>query len=635
MSTILIIEDNLMNLEIAYELLKNADFNVLKTECVKNGINIAKSEIPDLILMDLSLPEIDGLSATRILKQNSLTKNIPIIAFTASVMQGDKEKALSAGCSGFISKPIDVAKFASKVKSYLNISSKDISSTNLSKQFLNTNNKYLSEYSENESEIDNFKDKYGKILIIEDNSMNAEILKESLYQIGKNSIVVNNGKDALEIVKKYNFDLILLDVMMPEMSGFEVIKQLKLSPETSKIPVIFVSALAETDHIVKGLDLGSYDYITKPYNIKELKAKVLNILRIKELQNQLISEKRKFDSIFKFSTDGIVLLSSKLEIVSCNSQFIKWINISKEKIIGKKFCDLIKCENNQDCLVLKQYNKSENDYICREFALEVEKKLIFIDVKVSKINENKTKTGTNGYVLTLRDVTAFKEIEKQKETFVATLTHDLKTPIRAEIRAMELLLKGNFGSLNEEQVSIIKDTLCSSKYMFNMVDNLLCTYKNEAGNIVLQKENININELIISCGSELKHLIEDKKQQLQFNFKKEKLIAFIDLIEIKRVIINLLSNAINYSYENDDITISSDIVDNQIIISVKDNGKGLSESDLKTLFNKYNSFAKKFRQVGTGLGLYLSKQIIEAHNGKIWAESEEGKGSIFTFSLPL
>ena len=106
-------------------------------------------------------------------------------------------------------------------------------------------------------------------------------------------------------------------------------------------------------------------------------------------------------------------------------------------------------------------------------------------------------------------------------------------------------------------------------------------------------------------------------------------------MEIKRVIINLLANAINYSHENSEIIIKTNTQGANALISICDKGKGLKKEDLKNLFNKYTSYAKKFRQVGTGLGLYLSKQIVEAHQGKIWVESKEGEGSTFTFSIPV
>ncbi|MDD3014855.1 MAG: ATP-binding protein, partial [Candidatus Gastranaerophilales bacterium] len=443
--------------------------------------------------------------------------------------------------------------------------------------------------------------------------------------------VAYSGKQALEAVNKEKFDLILLDVMMPKMSGFEVIKRLKSDPKTKDIPVIFITALNETDDIIKGLNLGSYEYIIKPFNIDELKARIINILKIQDLQDQLREEKNKLDLIFRFSADGIVMLNSSFKIVSCNEQFVQWFGSCKEEILGRDFHEFFNCycrESNK-CAGLEFLGLNSFS----EISVKNENGEKIYQINYSKIFENESEA--EGYVLVLRDITEHKEIEKQKETFVATLTHDLKTPIRAEIMAMELLLKGNFGRLTEEQTDIIRDTLYSSKYMFSMVDNLLTTYRYENGNISLNLEDIDIINLIKSCYNELKYLIEDKNQIILFEFMENNIIISADIMELKRVIINLLFNAATYTQEYGKIVIKSEIKYNEVQISFIDNGKGISEQDMSMLFNKYTSHAKKFRQVGTGLGLYLSKQIVEAHGGSITIESQENKGSKFTFSLPL
>ena len=161
------------------------------------------------------------------------------------------------------------------------------------------------------------------ILAVDDNVMNAEILKETLQLIGQDVKLAFSGKQAFEMIEEETFDLILLDIMMPDISGFDIIKQLKANPKTADLPVIFISALDKTSDIVKGFNLGSYEYIVKPYKIGELKARVLSILKIKDLQDMLKSEKKILDLIFKFSADGIVLLDSNLKIISCNDIFLK------------------------------------------------------------------------------------------------------------------------------------------------------------------------------------------------------------------------------------------------------------------------------------------------------------------------
>lgn len=631
MANILIIEDNIMNMEMAGELLENAGHLTVRTEGADDGIKLAKSKRPDLILMDLSLSGMDGLTATRILKEDPLTKNIPVIAFTAMVMQSDKEKAFGAGCSGFISKPIEVSNFVNNVETFLDLKyySKNEKNSNL-------NSSILSKTSSGMIKKEPFASKYKwhKVLIIDDNPMNTEILKETLEQIGQSSVVAYSGKQALDLVEKEKFDLILLDVMMPEMSGFDVIKKLKARPSTADIPVIFVSALDQTDDIVKGFNLGSYEYITKPFKIEELKARILSILKIKDLQDQLKAEKEVLNLVFQFSADSIVILNSAFEIISCNELFSKWVDLPKEELISRDFCHILG-HNKELCPIKNNLkNMKENQNFCIQINLAVNnQKSRFIEISCSEINTSHSEV--EGYVLILRDVTEQKEIEKQKETFVATLTHDLKTPVRAQIRALEMILNEKFGQINESLKNIIEETLNSNKYMFGMVDNLLATYRYENKSVTIQKSYFDVNNLIKNCYDQIKYLATDKKQTINFDFEEETLDLYADGLEIKRVFINLLSNAINYTGENGRITVSSKLRDDSVVISFADTGKGLSQDEISTVFNKYQSYAKKFKQVGTGLGLYLSKHIIESHKGNISVKSEEGKGSTFTIKLPI
>lgn len=636
MATLLIIEDNALNAEMAGELLKKAGHDVITTEDAVEGIKLAKLKSPDLVLMDLGLPQMDGLTATRILKDDPLTRNIPVVAFTALVMKSDEQKAYGAGCSGFIPKPIDTGSFASTVEKFIASEANEqeiIKSADENNEFTEAVIVHASEETKNT----NLVNKWHKILIVDDNEMNADLLREILEQVGQSSIIAYSGTEALQVLETDKVDLILLDIMMPGMSGFEAIKHLQNNPLTADIPVIFISALSETENIVKGLDLGSYGYITKPFNIDKLKAKVLSVLRIKDLQDQIKSEKSKLDLIFKFSADGIVLLNSAFEIISCNSRFAGWFGYSEEELDGKDLCSLIYTKQRKDIDGCTDFVEAFSNYpdnrATKEILIESNGEIKLLEVSYSKINPDEA--SAEGYVLLFRDITAWKEIEKQKETFVATLTHDLKTPIRAEIRALELLLNGNFGEMKTDQAKLVEDILGSSKYMFNMVDNLLAVYRYENGSVTLQKDVFDINSLISECVNELKYIISDKNQELSLNFGDTSSFINADALEIRRVIINLLSNALNYTQENGKIDIKTETNNGKISVTFEDNGRGLSSEEIKTIFERYASNAKKFRQVGTGLGLYLCKQVVEAHGGEINVESAEGAGSSFTFSLPV
>ncbi|MDD3150324.1 MAG: response regulator [Candidatus Gastranaerophilales bacterium] len=622
MSKILVIEDNPMHLEIVTEILNKADYSLLTANDAATGINIATKNNPNLILIDINLPDQNGYLTAKFLKEQKETSGIPIIAITAFAGEEEKQKALNSGCDDFISKPININNFISIIEK----------NTKTSKNLTTLIKEPQAEHRPLKINK-NSTPKIHDVLVIDDNQMNTELLKSVLLQINQKPTVINDGFKALKLIEQKHFDLILLDIMMPEINGYEIMAKIKKIPLNQNTSVIFISALNETQHIVKGLDLGSCDYITKPFNMDELKARILSVLRIKNLQDELKENNKKLDQINQFSADGIVMLNNDFEIVSCSNKFLKWFNKTQDEVAGQNFCRIISHNkrNKDNCEFYQQIINSDKKVI-EKYNLLDETNNRHFELSCSQIT---TEQESCGFVLIIRDVTLKKTLEKQKENFIATLTHDLKTPIRAEITALELLLKGHFGTLKSEQKNIIEEILCSGKFMFNMVDAIVTKYRYENGKITLHKEIFDINELIKSSYSELKCLTNDKKQDVTFGFLDEKLLVKADIIEIKRVITNLFSNAISYTLENGRIIVKTKKQAGFAQISFIDNGRGISKEDLPMLFDKYMSYARKFRQIGTGLGLYVSKQIIEEHKGTIFVESEEDKGSTFTFTLPL
>ncbi|GBF23114.1 signal transduction histidine kinase [Candidatus Gastranaerophilus sp. (ex Termes propinquus)] len=226
------------------------------------------------------------------------------------------------------------------------------------------------------------------------------------------------------------------------------------------------------------------------------------------------------------------------------------------------------------------------------------------------------------------------EIVSQKEDFIAMLTHDLKTPIRAQIAALRLLSNGCFGKLNFEQAEIVNEIMASNKYMQNMTDNVLLKYKSERGKLQIQKETHNIKDTIESTLSKLKYLVAQKRQTIKVNYDLTSEQAYYDEIEIQRVLTNLIVNATEYSPENSAIGINVKSADAEILISVEDSGCGMNEEEFELFIKKYTSQAKTYKKIGTGLGLYICKKIVDTHGGSMSVEKLPKAGSRFTFTIP-
>ena len=228
-----------------------------------------------------------------------------------------------------------------------------------------------------------------------------------------------------------------------------------------------------------------------------------------------------------------------------------------------------------------------------------------------------------------------ENLQVQKETFVASLGHDLKNPTLAQIRALELLLKGNFGNVQPEQKEILEMILDSCKYMNAMLASLLSTYRSEKGAIVLKYENMSLMELTAECVEEMVYMAKDKNVQisLQNNYTFSNICA--DKLQIKRVIMNLLSNSIKYAFKNSCIDIKIFKEQNYTGFQLQNNSPYIPEDKQKSIFAQYVSFAGIHKELGIGLGLYASKKIIEAHNGTIYVKSYPDNKNIFGFKIPI
>lgn len=228
------------------------------------------------------------------------------------------------------------------------------------------------------------------------------------------------------------------------------------------------------------------------------------------------------------------------------------------------------------------------------------------------------------------------EIENNQQAFVATVVHDLKTPTNAQISSLNLLKNEAFGKLNSEQQEIIKLTQESCKYMSNLIGTIMEAYKNDLGDINLKKSKFDINELIRIVCKENEILSINKKQTLVYNYQNKPIFIYADKLQIKRVLQNLISNAITYGFDNSKIEIVIKISESIFELYVKNKSEEIPQNELVTVFDKFKKTKYAcINNSGTGLGLYLAKQIIERHNGKIYAKSTKDGICTFGFKIPV
>lgn len=374
---------------------------------------------------------------------------------------------------------------------------------------------------------------------------------------------------------------------------------------------------------------------------EENASKVIREFQLREkIESRLKNNEQKLKAILSSIYESIITFKANGEIEYLNSANEKLFQYLSTTLISKHVEMII------PYVITEGEKKPLTEYL-KNVDYNEENQLSQINVECVKKNgevfqgqmsiNKELVSGEILYTAILWDISKELEEARNKELFVATLTHDLKTPIKAEYRVFEELQRGAFGKISEGTQDVIKELIKSNRYMYNMVENLLANYKLAEGDIQLRTSLVDINQLVTDVvDGDLSLLAEERKHTLTLDVDEAIDKVSIDQIEITRVLYNLVQNAINYCPKGSEIkVVSKKLSHDEIEISVEDNGKGIAMEQMANLFKPFKSVAKKYKQVGTGLGLYLCKKIVEAHGGDIDVDTEPGKGSRFYFTLPV
>jgi CheY-like chemotaxis protein len=272
MARILIIEDEANNLDVARRIVRGAGHEALTATDGLAGLEIARRERPDAVLVDLLLPKLDGWSVTRAIREEPWAKKIPIIAVSALAMQADRERAREAGCDDFVTKPYAPAELRVLLNRYFTDGAAP---------------KVASRAAELSASGITPAERLGRVLVVDDEPSNVELIVRRLGGNGYETLTATNGHDAIAIATKEQPDLILMDIMMPGLDGWQATRLLKGDPKTANIPVVFVTARDRPEDVAQGFEAGGIMYVNKPVEPVELFARVRNAIYMKRLQDDL------------------------------------------------------------------------------------------------------------------------------------------------------------------------------------------------------------------------------------------------------------------------------------------------------------------------------------------------------------
>lgn len=379
----------------------------------------------------------------------------------------------------------------------------------------------------------------------------------------------------------------------------------------------------------------------KSKELEEQQVATLNILQdVEEEKVKVIQEKDKVDTILYGIADGVFVVDNDLKITKFNKAASEITGYFPSEALGKKYNEILKFKFDKT-------GKAGNDFIKRALLASVLKErtghttLISREGKEIPITESAaplmTKKGeTIGFVIAFRDVTKEREIDKAKTEFVSLASHQLRTPLSSINWYTEMLLAGDAGKLNEEQINFIEEIAYGNQRMVELVNSLLNVSRLELGTFMVEPEMLDLRKIADEAINELKGKILEKK--LKFTKKYDDLQDMMLDKGLTHIIFqNYLSNAVKYTPDGGEIKLSILKNDKNIEISVKDSGMGITESQHDKIFSKLfrADNVKESDTEGTGLGLYMVKAIVEQVGGRVWFESKINKGSTFYATLPI
>lgn len=373
------------------------------------------------------------------------------------------------------------------------------------------------------------------------------------------------------------------------------------------------------------------ELLTKSEDLRKVRAALLNVLEdTDELRRSAVDERNKTMAIIENLTDGIILLNKKKQIEIINSPATELFNIGKKEAIGKCFIDLLDIENIPEIKkILIDKDRIRNIYreeVATLDGLHLEITSVLLKDEIEE----------KGFLIIIHDVTKEKLIEKMKTEFVSVAAHQLRTPLSAIKWTIRMILDGDVGEINEEQRELLEQTYISNERMIKLINDLLDVSRIEEGRLLYDQEDTRIEDVLDSVIEASQEMLRNKNMVLEVN-KKETPKVKIDKEKIGVVIQNLLENAIKYTEQGGKIKITLDNDEKNVIFKIEDSGVGIPKSQQDRIFTKFFRAENVTRMEtdGTGLGLYTTKNIVQAHKGQIWFESEENKGTTFYFTIPI
>ncbi|MDR4954324.1 response regulator [Chryseobacterium sp. ES2] len=489
------------------------------------------------------------------------------------------------------------------------------------------------------------------ILIVDDNQSNLYSLQKLLESKDFQVETANSGEEALGKALKNDYALIILDVQMPDMDGFEVAETLADYSKTKEVPIIFLSAVnTDKKFITKGYASGAKDYVTKPVDPEILLLKVKTFYNLQEQNIAMKKAQQNLELEVKGRRESQVTMKSQIDHFHLMLESLPQIAFTLNEagtvdFVNGKWYEYSDSEQNFPEIYPDDPDITEEFERCRKKgkALELEVRIKNVVsgnyryhlLRVTPVyDEGRIKN----WVGTFTDIDDQKKVEKEKDEFLSIASHELKTPltsIKAYVQLLERKLKLDKESSEAGFVTKVQGQI---EKLNTLITDLLDVSKIENGKLKINKKPVNLENLISNAIETIIQTHDQREVKIERHGTKPDILIPLDEIRIEQVLINFLTNAIKYSPDNNQVIVTTFVDEEaeEVRVNVTDFGIGIPDFKQDAVFKKFYRVEESSLQFqGMGIGLFICSEIIKQHHGNVGVSSIVDEGSTFYFTLPL
>jgi len=475
------------------------------------------------------------------------------------------------------------------------------------------------------------------ILVIDDEKR----IREGCYKIltKENCLVemAENGESGLKMLAGKHYDIILTDLMMPGIGGMEVLA--KVGEQHPDSVSIVITGFATLEHSIEAMKKGAFDFIPKPFTPDHLRVVVSKAIQMTRTLQDIATEKTRLKTIVNHLAGGVLVTDKSKNIILYNPTLLKMLGYGEDALDDQPLHVLTTDEKLTGIIDgILELNKGEFKVLSTEIELHERGEALPNQsyLRAQAVPFQNRSGEILGSVTIIDDITHLKLLDEMKSAFVSMVSHEIRGPLSTILSQIKILMDGLAGELGPKQADILGKISRKVEGLVELSNELLDLSRIEAGLIVQDKQQVQLMDILES----LVEFIQARAKEKNIFLSLEKVdlpLINADIKSMEEVFSNLITNAIIYTPEGGKVDVRGEVKGGFVGISISDTGYGIAPDEIPRIFERfYRAKTEKTRNiVGTGLGLPIVKSIIEAHNGTVRVESEEGVGSTFYVRLPI